>query len=112
MASTVATAARYCMKTTGRIAEMLAGGVMTVDIMSAPCGDTQTLEPRPRPATWVVAVKVKPVGSVARSFGFLWLLSQHSILSVHSGAVEAHFSRTVLVLVTTSPYMNVSPQPR
>lgn len=33
---------------------------MTVEKMSDPAGETHTLEPRPRPATWIVAVAVKP----------------------------------------------------
>lgn len=36
-----------------------------------PGGATQTLVPRPRPATCVEAVKVKPVGSLVLIFGFL-----------------------------------------
>lgn len=36
-----------------------------------PGGATQTLVPRPRPATCVEAVKVKPVGNLVLIFGFL-----------------------------------------
>lgn len=36
------------------------GWRMTVEKMSDPAGDTHTFDPRPRPATWIVAVAVKP----------------------------------------------------
>lgn len=49
--------------------------MMTVDMMRQPSGASQTFEPRPRPATWVVAARVKPVGSLERSFGFLGVVS-------------------------------------
>lgn len=42
-----------------------------VENSSEPGGASQTLLPRPLPATWVDAVIVNPVGRVARSFGFL-----------------------------------------
>lgn len=74
-ASTHAIAARYWMKTTGREAARWAGWLMTVDMMRQPSGASQTLEPRPRPATWVVAAMVKPVGSLERSLGFLEIVS-------------------------------------
>lgn len=44
---------------------------MTTENMRDPGGAIQTFEPRPRPATWVVAVRVKPVGSLETSLGFL-----------------------------------------
>jgi hypothetical protein len=43
-----------------------------------PAGETQTLEPRPRPATWVVAVAVKPAGRFESNFAFLLLVSMRS----------------------------------
>lgn len=73
MASTVAMAAMYCRKTMGREAARCAGWLMTVDMMRQPAGASHTLVPRPRPATCVVAVAVKPVGSFSSSFGFLFL---------------------------------------
>lgn len=44
---------------------------MVYEKMRQPGGETQTFDPRPRPATWVVAVTVKPGGKVERSLGFL-----------------------------------------
>jgi hypothetical protein len=57
--------------------------------MREPGGETQILEPRPRPASWVVAVKVVPVGRRRRRRVF--------------------FSRRLLVEVTTSPYIRGLP---
>jgi hypothetical protein len=71
MASTMAIAAMYWMKTTGREAARYAGWFMMVENMSPPGGATQTLVPRPRPATCVEAENVKPVGSFDISLGFL-----------------------------------------
>ncbi len=59
------------MNTIGRESASACGWLMTVDMMSWPGGATHTLDPRPRPASCVRAVKVKPVGSLERSFGFL-----------------------------------------
>jgi len=39
-----------------------------------PFGEIQTFEPRPRPATCVVAANVRPFGRRDRSVGFLGLL--------------------------------------
>ena len=47
------------------------GWRITVEKMRDPAGDTHTLEPRPRPATWIVAVAVKPWGSRRSSWVFL-----------------------------------------
>lgn len=69
--SATAMAARYWRKTMGLDDARWAGWLITVDIMQHPAGASQTFVPRPRPATWVVAAKVKPVGSLERSFGFL-----------------------------------------
>ncbi len=59
------------MNTTGAVLLSSIGCFMVVDQIRQPGGETQTFEPRPRPATWVVAVMVKPGGKVERSFGFL-----------------------------------------
>lgn len=72
MASTMATAAIYWMNTMGREAARWAGWLMTTEKRSEPGGATQTLDPRPRPAICVVAVKTKPVGSLLLSLGFLF----------------------------------------
>lgn len=42
-----------------------------VEKISDPAGETQTLDPRPRPATCTVAVAVNPFGRRERSLGFL-----------------------------------------
>jgi hypothetical protein len=44
---------------------------MHTDKINDPAGDTQTFEPLPRPATCVVAVQVKPFGSLDSNFVFL-----------------------------------------
>ena len=59
------------MKMTGADCVSMIGCRNTVLNMRAPGGATQTLEPRPRPAIWVVAVAVKPGGRCLRSLGFL-----------------------------------------
>lgn len=68
--------------------------------MSAPGGETQTLEPRPRPAIWVVADAAKPLGKCLSSLGFLAVVSKHE---QEGSRGPGYFSRMVLVLVTTSP---------
>lgn len=60
MPETMAMAARYWTKTTGAVAIFSIGCRTTVLNIKEPAGETQTLEPRPRPATWTVAVKVRP----------------------------------------------------
>jgi hypothetical protein len=64
-------AARYWTNTTGAVLESERGWLRHVDKIRDPAGDTQTLDPRPRPATWTVAVAVKPFGSRERSLVFL-----------------------------------------
>lgn len=72
MPSTMAIAARYWMKTTGAVVlRSMEWGIQTENTRD-PAGETQTLEPRPRPATWVVAVSVKPSGRLVKSFIFLF----------------------------------------
>lgn len=44
---------------------------MTVEKMRHPGGDTQTLDPRPLPATCVDAQTVNPVESLDKILGFL-----------------------------------------
>lgn len=65
-------AARYWMKMTGADCNFSIGWRTTVENMREPAGETQTLEPRPLPATWTVAVAVNPVGSRWRSWVFLY----------------------------------------
>jgi hypothetical protein len=60
-------AARYWMKTIGAVCIFSIGCRTIVLNIREPAGETQTLEPRPRPATWDVAVKVKPWGRRRRS---------------------------------------------
>lgn len=43
----------------------------TVEKIKEPAGEIQTFEPRPRPATWTVAVAVNPWGSRPSSCVFL-----------------------------------------
>lgn len=68
---TTAIAAKYWINTTGADCIFSSGWRSTVENISAPAGDTQTFDPRPRPATWVVALAVKPLGSLRSSLGFL-----------------------------------------
>lgn len=63
MASTVAIAAMYCVKITGRETARCAAWLMIVEKRREPGGAIQTFVPRPRPASWVEAVNEKPVGS-------------------------------------------------
>lgn len=51
------------------------GWRMTVEKISDPAGDTHTLDPRPRPATWIVALAVKPWGSRRSIWVFLYWVS-------------------------------------
>lgn len=44
----------------------------TVEKIRDPAGDTHTFEPRPLPATCVVAVAVNPLGRLRNSLGFLF----------------------------------------
>src|SRR6478609_11989746 len=62
------------MKTTGRVMARWAGWSMTVEKSREPGGASQTLLPLPRPATCVVAVNVKPVGTLERILGFLYIV--------------------------------------
>src|SRR3954454_14227896 len=66
------------MKTTGAVLLSNIECFMQTDIIRDPAGDTHTLDPRPRPATCVVAVKVNPLGKWESSFGFLNLVSIHT----------------------------------
>lgn len=75
MPSTIANAARYCRKTTGAWEVKETGWRTTVENMSDPAGETHTLEPRPRPATWTVAVAVKPAGRRRSISVFLFCLA-------------------------------------
>lgn len=47
------------------------GCFMQTDQTKDPAGETQTFDPRPRPATCVVAVSVKPVGRLESNLIFL-----------------------------------------
>lgn len=67
----MAIAARYWINTTGAVEESAIECFRHTERIRQPAGETQTFEPRPRPATWVVAVNVKPVGRLERSFVFL-----------------------------------------
>lgn len=78
------------MKTMGRVAARWAGWLMTVEKSRLPAGATQTLAPRPRPATWVVAVRVKPVGSLERSLWFLAVVSAGLELGGEGGSPFEH----------------------
>jgi hypothetical protein len=64
-------AARYCTKTTGDECASCAGWWITVLNISEPRGEAHTLVPRPRPVSCVLAVAVKPDGSVRRMLSFL-----------------------------------------
>jgi hypothetical protein len=64
-------AARYCINTTGEVLLRSIACFMHTEKTKDPAGDTHTLEPRPLPATWVVAVNVKPVGRFVSNFVFL-----------------------------------------
>jgi hypothetical protein len=87
---------------------------MTVLNMREPAGEAQTLDPRPRPEIWVLAVAVKPVGRVQRMELFLLIEGNQSFVNVilfpfiHVTVLvdlwRTYFSRIVDVLVTTSPY--------
>lgn len=59
------------MNTTGADWILSIGCRTTVEKISAPAGEIQTLEPRPRPATWTVAVAVNPFGKRWSNFMFL-----------------------------------------
>lgn len=72
-----------------------------VENRSAPGGASQTFVPLPRPATCVDAEKVKPVGSLEMSFGFLGVCQQGP--RFEGEKLATHFSRREFVLVTTSP---------
>lgn len=79
---------------------------MTVENINAPAGDTQTFDPRPRPAICTVATAVKPVGRWPRSLVFLDRVN----LWISVAKVSTYFSRRVFVLVTTSPYSRYRPK--
>jgi hypothetical protein len=74
---------------------------MTVLKIREPGGASHTFEPRPRPATCVVAVAVNPWGTALRSLGFLQ--SEGLLAGQRDAWAGSHFSSSVLVLVTTSP---------
>jgi len=75
MPSAMAIAAMYWMNMHGAVVLRIMEWFMQTEKIRQPAGETQTLDPRPRPATWVVAVSVNPVGSLDRSFGFLCFIS-------------------------------------
>lgn len=66
----MAMAARYWINTTGAV-EREIGCVRQRERISEPAGETQMFDPRPRPASWVVAVNVKPAGRRVRRLVFL-----------------------------------------
>ena len=76
--SATARAAMYWRNTTGAWVSSETGWRTMVEKIRQPAGDTQTLSPRPRPATWIVAVAVKPVGRRRSIWVFLikvlWLV--------------------------------------
>ena len=82
---------------------------MQVENIRDPAGDTQTFEPRPRPATWTVAEAVKPVGRWRSSCVFLFTVGQRMVLLEFCRFERTYFSSMVLVLVTTSPYKRCLP---
>lgn len=51
------------MKTTGAVLLSTMACFMHIDHNNDPAGETQTLDPRPRPAICVVAVNVNPFGT-------------------------------------------------
>lgn len=53
-----------------------------VEKIKLPGGASHTFVPRPLPATCVVAEIVKPVGSLATSFGFLIFLIRECFVEV------------------------------
>ena len=53
---------------------------MHTEKINDPAGETQTFEPRPLPATWVVAAKVRPTGRLESNFGFLFVSALYLIL--------------------------------
>lgn len=61
----------YWRKPTGACFSRETGWRTIVEKMRQPAGDIQTLLPRPRPATWTVAVAVKPVGRRRSNWVFL-----------------------------------------
>lgn len=76
-----------------------------VESIRDPAGDIQTFDPRPRPATWTVAVAVKPFGRRERSLVFLI----ERLARIQRTRLLKYFSNIVLVLVTTSPYISTLP---
>lgn len=68
-------AARYWRKMTGALVMMETGCLTTMENIRDPGGETQTFDPRPRPATWMAATAVRPLGSLESSFGFLTNMS-------------------------------------
>ena len=52
---------------------------MQVENIREPAGDTQTFDPRPRPATWTVAVAVKPEGRRRSIWVFLLTLVRDTL---------------------------------
>lgn len=61
----------YWRKTTGARVSSETEWRTIVENIRQPAGDTQTLSPRPRPATWTVAVAVKPAGRRRNIWVFL-----------------------------------------
>lgn len=86
------------MKTIGAVLLSSMGCLIVVENRSEPGGDTHTFEPRPRPATCVVAVHVKPGGILESNLMFLLMLATEL-----ASYTSLYFSSSVLVLVTTSP---------
>jgi hypothetical protein len=68
-ASTMASAARYCTKTSPEA--QLSGSSSTVENCRQPRGEIQAFLPRPRPETCCVARIVRPDGAHLRKPGFL-----------------------------------------
>lgn len=61
-----------------------------VEKINMPGGAIQTFEPRPRPATWVVAETVNPLGSFGMSFGFLVYVRVKSSMSHRADVLLQH----------------------
>lgn len=73
----------YWRKTTGAWFSSETGWRTMVEKIRQPAGDTQTLSPRPRPATWTVAVAVKPVGRRRSIWVFLIKFRQRVLFAVN-----------------------------
>lgn len=84
--SITARAAMYWRKPTGAWVSRETGWRTMVEKMRQPAGDTQTLLPRPRPATWTVVVAVKPVGR--RRSNWVFLIKKNTPFSESSFDLE------------------------